>query len=123
MAPVTRRKLFAHIAAAALMLAVLEMSDAVATADGQSGPAALAACSARRWLARNAAGVKLIRSQTDASASACVSLVSFLPALEGVDLSFCNPVFANDLGCLLEALAWCPRAGVGWNRSTGTGDR
>ena len=56
------------------------------TADGQSGPAVLAACAARRWLARNAAGVKLVRNWTKAAAPACASLVSCLPALEDVEL-------------------------------------
>ena len=75
----------------------------------------LAACAARRWLARNAAGVKVIRSYgaTEATvygeASACASLVSCLPALEDVTLSPNAPLVRDDLGCLLEALAWCPR--------------
>ena len=83
----------------------------MAPAEGQSGPAALAGCSARRWLARNAAGVKLIeRNELFAAASACTSLVSCLPALEDVELRLPGPTLSpDDLGCLLEALAWCPR--------------
>ena len=78
-------------------------------ADGQSGPGALVACAARRWLARNAAGVKSVRTWNCAPASVCVSLVSCLPALEDVDLSQAEPATANDSGSLLETLAWCPR--------------
>ena len=48
-------------------------------------------------------------SHTAAAAAACTSLVSCLPALEEVQLHLCGPVAPNDLGCLLEALAWCPR--------------
>ena len=81
-------------------------------ADGRSGPAMLAACAARRWLVRSAAGLRLIRSQTEAAAAACTSLVSCLPALEEVQLYLCGPVVPNDLGGLLEALAWCPRLRV-----------
>ena len=86
-----------------------------ATADGQGGRAVLAACAARRWLARNAEGVKLIRSYSDTEAtvygeaSACASLVSCLPALEDVTFSPNAPLVRDNLGCLLEALAWCPR--------------
>ena len=69
----------------------------------------LAACAARRWLARNAAGVKIIRSRTEAAASACTSLVSCLPALEHVELCLYESLDPGDWGCLLEALAWCPR--------------
>ena len=69
----------------------------------------LAACAARRWLARSAAGIKLNRSQTYAAASACTSLVSCLPALEDIQLHTRAPVVREDLGCLLEALAWCSR--------------
>ena len=82
---------------------------AVATAGREGGPAALAACAARRWLARNAAGVKLVRSCTVADASACVSLVSCLPALETAILHLPQPLAPADLRCLLEALAGCPR--------------
>ena len=81
-------------------------------ADRQSASDALAACAARRWLARNAAGVKLFWSRTEAAASACVSLVSCLPALESVELRLRNPLVADSMGCLLEALAWCPRLSV-----------
>ena len=78
------------------------------SADGRSGPAVLAACAARRWLARSAAVVRLLRSRTKAAAAACTSLVSCLPALEDVLLHLHGPVVPNELGCLLEALAWCP---------------
>ena len=68
----------------------------------------LAACAARRWLARNAAGViKLTHAYVEASA--CTSLVSCLPALADVTLLLAGPLISNDLGCLLEALVWCPR--------------
>ena len=68
----------------------------------------LAACAARRWLARSAAGVRLIGNQSNAAAPACSSLVSCLPALEVAVLKLRGPVGPVDLGCLLEALAWCP---------------
>ena len=79
------------------------------SADGRSGPAMRAACSARRWLVRSAAGVKRIRNWALALAPTCTSLVFSLPALEGVDLEVFGPVVREDLGCLLEVLAWCPR--------------
>ena len=63
---------------------------------------------ARRWLARIAAGVKTIRSGKDAVALACTSLVLCLPPLESIELCLPGPLFTPDLGCLLEALAWCP---------------
>ena len=67
----------------------------------------LAMCAAKHWLARHAAGVKLIRTPlTSWTASACAGLVSCLPALETVELIV--SLDAHDLGCLLEALAWCP---------------
>ena len=66
----------------------------------------LAACAARRWLARSAAGVKLIHGY--ANVKACASLVSCLPALEDVSLVLCL-LIRDNLGCLLEALARCPR--------------
>ena len=69
----------------------------------------LAACAARRWLARNAAGVARIRSQEQAAASACTSLVCCLPALEQVELRLYGPLVPGDLGSLLEALSWMPR--------------
>ena len=74
----------------------------------------LAACAARRWLARNAAGVKLIHSNSysySLKASECASLLSCLPALERVTLNL-HMMMRDDLGCLLEALAWCPRLGA-----------
>ena len=68
---------------------------------------------AERWLARNAAGVKLIRSGTewgrDAAVCACTGLVSCLPALEDIMLCLAGPIDTDDLGSLLEALARCPR--------------
>ena len=69
----------------------------------------MAACSARRWLARNAARVKLVHSNRLAAASACTSLVACLPALEDVTLRLAPCMFSEDLGSLLELLAWCPR--------------
>ena len=43
-------------------------------------------------------------------ASACASLVPCLPALEDVTLSLGETLWDPEgLGCLLEALAWCPR--------------
>ena len=50
-----------------------------------------------------------MRSQTAVAAAACTGLVSCLPALEEVQLHLRGPVVPDDLGCLLEALAWCPR--------------
>ena len=76
-------------------------------ADGETAPAVVAAGAARRWLARNAARVKAI-SNLAASALACTSLVVCLPSLERVELCLPGPLFTPDLGCLLEALAWCP---------------
>ena len=84
------------------------------TADGRTGPAMLAMCAAKHWLARHAARVKLIRSPklpvVSWTASACAGLVSCLPALEVVELVVPIPLDADDLsrGCLLVALAWCP---------------
>ena len=67
------------------------------------------ACAARRWLARNAAGVKHLYCSGDTEAPACTSLVPCLPALEKVTLGLGKLLDPGDLGCLLEALAWCPR--------------
>ena len=79
-------------------------------ADGRSGPAVLAACAAQRWLARSAAGIRRIHNQTEvATAASCTSLVSCLPALEDVHLIRFAQMDQEDLGCLLEALACCPR--------------
>ena len=72
----------------------------------------LAECAARRWLARNAAAVRLIRTRTEAPAPACASLVSCLPALQDVELRVPKSLEPDDLRCLLEALAWCPRLRV-----------
>lgn len=69
----------------------------------------IAACAARHWLARSAAGVKLICSRTKAAAPACASLVSCLPALGDAELCLPAPLSPGNLKCLLDALAWCPR--------------
>ncbi len=69
----------------------------------------LAACTAKQWLARNAAGVKYLQSGHATAAKAYTSMVSCLPALEEVDLCLLQPLTPADLGCLLEVLAWCPR--------------
>ena len=83
------------------------------TAEGQSASAVRAACAARRWLARNAAGVKRIRGETDLEApeavSACASLVFCLLALEDFSICFQDWLNPHELSCLLEALAWSPR--------------
>ena len=79
---------------------------ALAAREGQRD--ALAACAARRWLARNAAGVKHICCHNKAPASLAF-LVSCLPALQDITLSIMRPLIKDDLGCLLQALAWCPR--------------
>ena len=91
--------------------ALLTFSIAVAPIDGRSERAALAACAARRWLASNAAGVKVIRTHddTDEAASAWIGLVACLPALERATLRLDGGLAAEKLTCLLEALAWCPR--------------
>ena len=68
-----------------------------------------AACTARRWLARNAAHVMRICSLVESPASACASLVASLPALEHAQLCVPASLTPKDLGCLLEVLAWCPR--------------
>ena len=73
-------------AAVAPYAAELDHPACCATADTQNGPASLAACAAKRWLARNAAGLKRIRSQASWQAEACISLVSCLPTLEDVNL-------------------------------------
>ena len=91
------------------MLCFAEFADSRGTEDGESGPAVLAACAARRWLARTAAGVKHLDELYAFSPPVCTSLVSCLPALENVQLTLVPPLTPEDLGCLLEALAWCPR--------------
>ena len=84
----------------------------------------LAAHTARRWLLRNAADVTSIRSEEDAPALACMSLVSCLPALEQVDLSLPGFPAGDNMNCLLEALAWCPRLRFlsMWMMTEGFGD-
>ena len=69
----------------------------------------LAACAARRWLVRNAADTKHISGTEPAPALACMRLVCCLPALEDVWLTLPGLPVGNNLNCLLEALAWCPR--------------
>ena len=85
----------------------------MAPADGQYSPAVLSACTARRWLARHAAGVKHIGCSQTATvhwtAAACTGLVFCLPALETVALLLPDTLVPEDLGCLLDALAWCTR--------------
>ena len=78
-------------------------------ADGESWPAVLAACAARRWLARNASGVTDIRSPHSSVSPAIISLVACLPALERVKLDLPGALASDNLNRLLEALAWCPR--------------
>ena len=91
------------------ILCLAKVHNTYGTADGQSGPAVLAACTARRWLARNAAGVKhLLGGRGATAAPAYTSMVSCLPALEHVELYFLE-LTRDDLGSLLEALSWCPR--------------
>ena len=85
-----------------------ELGGCCAFAEGHSGQAGLLAHAAKRWLARSAAGVKLLRSNADAEALAYASLVSCLPALEDVSLSP-RASLSVDQGRLLEALALCPR--------------
>ena len=65
----------------------------------------------RRWLARSAAGVKRIcyYSFSDEAILACTSLIGCLPALETVELGLPELLDADDLGCLVEALACCRR--------------
>ena len=89
-------------------LCAAEHSRCCAVTDEQGGQAALAACAARRWLARNAADVKHLYCYDELPAT-LVSLVSCLPTLQDVTLSLDGPLIRDDLGCLLEALALCPR--------------
>ena len=62
--------------------------------------------------ARNAEGIKLVCSYSSMEVQGCISLVSCLPALENVRLRLVGPLIRDDLGCLLDALAWCPRLGT-----------
>ena len=41
--------------------------------------------------------------------TAWISLVSYLPALQDLRLPLNAPLIKDELGCLLEALALCPR--------------
>ena len=77
--------------------------------DGRTGRAVLAACAARRWLARNAADVKLIRGFDEHEAAEWTSLSCCLPSLEDVLLVLDGVLTRDDLVCMLEALAGCPR--------------
>ena len=87
-------------------LCLAKFADACGTADGQSGSAVLAACTARRWLAHNAAGVKYLDVGGDTGSS--LHKPGRLPAGPGaIKLRLDAPLM--DLGSLLEALAWCPR--------------
>ena len=91
-----------------------EVSACCVTTDWQRAPAALAACAARRWLARNAAGTKVLRRDPGTfydcmDIPAYISLVSCLPALEDVRLCLPETLVPDDVGCLLEALACLPR--------------
>ena len=67
-----------------------------------------AASAARRWLARNAASITGIRGRVSCSAQTYASLVACLPALESVDAALYGSRNPDDLGCLLDMLAWCP---------------
>ena len=89
---------------------LLSLGRCCGTPGGQSEPA----CAARRWLARNAAAVRFLAVTwyATATALACTSLVTCLPALEHVDLSPLRPMVPKDLERLLEALASCPRLGA-----------
>ena len=62
-----------------------------------------------RWLARNAAAVRRLYVNEAATAAACASLVTCLPALEQVQLHLSGRPLPGGLGRLLEALATCPR--------------
>ena len=74
----------------------------------------MAAYAARRWLARNAAAVKVftcrfIHERTFTNIPTYMCLILCLPALEKVKLRVPRPLVPRDLDCLLEALAWLPR--------------
>ena len=88
-----------------------ELLDHGATGEG-GGAAALAARGARRWLLRNAADATYVCADEDAPASACMSLISCLPALEHVELSLPGLPAGDTLNRLLEALALLPRLAV-----------
>ena len=88
-----------------------ESGGCYAIADAQSDHAA---CAPGRWLARNAAGITKLtcgvgKDAFYVEASVSASLVSCLPALEDVRLVLFWPLIKDSLGCLLEALAGCPR--------------
>ena len=95
------------------MLCFAEFVGGCGTAGGESaaGGESEPASAARRWLARNAAAVRHLYVDDAASATACTSLVTCMPALERVDLLCLQPMVPNDLRRLLEALACCPRLG------------
>ena len=56
--------------------------------------------------------MRLVRTRTEAAAAACASLVSCLPALEDVEFRVPKSLEPDELRCLLEALACCPRLRV-----------
>ena len=64
---------------------------------------------ARRWLSRNAAGVRLLIAQEYLHATACIRLLHQLPALEEAELHPSRLRVPNDLSQLLEALSCCHR--------------
>ena len=68
-----------------------------------------AACAARRWLARHAARIARICGGVTCCALECAGLVSCLPALEHLEVTLHGSRDPDDLGCLLDMLAWCPR--------------
>ena len=102
------RELLNQPAAIASLLHAADSLGCCGLADGQNGPAVIAACAARRWLGRNAAGVKAMWSHEDAPPAACASLVACLPALQYVSLSLPWSLYSVDMDSLLEALAWLP---------------
>ena len=91
--------------------ALLSVLAGCATADGEGKRATRVARGARRWLARNAAGVKQIRSYSSdyGAPLTCTILIGCLPTLEIVKLGFSKQLLPDKLSCLVEALACCPR--------------
>ena len=90
--------------------AMLHLADSACcygTAGGESEPAS----AIRRWLARNAAAVRVLFVDKFVLATACTRLVTCLPALEDVQI-LSSLMAPCDLVRLLEALACCPRLGV-----------
>ena len=92
------------------MLCSVKLNVRSGTAEWESWPAGQRACTARRWLARYAAGVTFIRSRHAAACFDYLRLLSCLPSLEHVELSLLDSLIPDHLGCLLDALSvWCPR--------------